>query len=181
MVPPMRMVRAHRNHRNPTGVSDNNAAHQARWDRDDPAGRPDTAAHKAHHDRARATLTAQHQLPWDTALPPSRTEAARARHITIINQARQALSDAAYQLLEGGTLRDGADPTAVAAVLYIAARRLALSPQWADRVRPPLGRHNPAFPGGCANPLGRRTMGAEGPGDVEAPPARDQHRQTRSR
>lgn len=86
--------------------------------------------------------------PWSDGLPPARTreEAARIRADATLTHATQALTRARHQLHNGGFLRDGADPTAIAAALYAAARALAMSPQWADQIRPPLGRHSPGFP-----------------------------------
>lgn len=63
-----------------------------------------------------------------------------------LTHAMHSIARARYQLHNGGYLRDGADPTIIAAVLHAAARSMTLSPQWADVVRPPLGRHAPGFP-----------------------------------
>lgn len=86
--------------------------------------------------------------PWHDGLPPARTrtEAATMRADAALTHAMHTIAQARHQLHTGGYLRDGADPTIIAAALYAAARSLSLSPQWADRVRPPLGRHAPGFP-----------------------------------
>jgi hypothetical protein len=86
--------------------------------------------------------------PWHDGLPPARTrtEAATMRADAALTHAMHSIARARYQLHNGGYLRDGADPTIIAAVLHAAARSMTLSPQWADVVRPPLGRHAPGFP-----------------------------------
>lgn len=86
--------------------------------------------------------------PWHDGLPPARTrqEAAILLADTTLTHAMHAIALARRQLHNGGFLRDGGDLSAIAITLAAAARALAMSPQWADVVRPPLGRHNPRFP-----------------------------------
>lgn len=127
-------------------TSDNHHVYLDRWNRDLPEHRP-TTDNAAHHDQVRNELQAGHRLPWDTALAPAhtRTEAQRYTALTTIRHAQDSLQRATIRLITGGALRDGADPTQTAAVLYATARAMAQSPQWADVVRPPMGRHAPGF------------------------------------